>query len=102
MGIEDLHMARRVALYNSEAIYFVKNNLMLMSPSIQKKLETDYEKFNILLRSNYKNIDVDMILALPIKNDNHNITKLDVDLIHDFLVESLEPVTDQQPIEVKK
>jgi hypothetical protein len=96
MGIDELHMARRIGLYNSEAIYFVKNNLMLMTAGIQKKLETDYEKFNILLKSKYKNIDVGLILANPTNNDNHNLTKQDIDLIHDFLVEHLENLQNEE------
>jgi len=86
--VEALDLARKVAFYNSEAIYFVKNSLMQITPEIQKRLNNDYEKYTILIKDMFPKTDVNLVLADPIKNNNHDLTKLDVDLIFESFMEA--------------
>ena len=90
MGIEQeeaLTMARKIALYNSEAIHFVKNSLMKITPAIQKKLDETREKFFIILKTNYVNVEPLLILANSSNNNNHDLTKLDIELIAEMMLE---------------
>lgn len=85
--VEALNMARRIAMFNSEVIYYVKNSLMVNTPQIQKKLDIEYEKFVMLIRDNYKDVKINTILANTTNNHNHDLLKLDVDLILQTLLE---------------
>jgi len=92
MGIKEeeaLTLARKIAMFNSEVIYFVKNSLMKMTPTIQKSLDEKKEKFTIIIKSNYPNVNYDLILANTTNNNNHDLTKLDVGLICDMLLEDV-------------
>lgn len=85
--VEALNMARRIAMFNSEAIYYVKNSLMVNTPQIQKKLDIEHEKFVMLVRDSYKDVKINTILANTTNNHNHDLLKLDVDLILQTLLE---------------
>lgn len=85
--VEALNMARRIAMFNSEVIYYVKNSLMVNTPQIQKKLDIEYEKFVMLVRDNYKDVKINTIIANTTNNHNHDLLKLDVDLILQTLLE---------------
>lgn len=85
--VETLNIARRIAMFNSEAIYYVKNSLMVNTPQIQKKLDIDYEKFVMIIRDSYEDVKINTILANTDNNHNHDLLKLDVELIYDTLIE---------------
>jgi hypothetical protein len=90
MGIneaEALTLARKIAIFNGEVTYYVKNELMLGSPELTKKHAQDREKLFIIIRTNYPKVNVDLILSNSENNKNHNLTKLDVSLIYDMLLE---------------
>lgn len=90
MGIEEeeaLIIARKIAMFNSETIHFVKNSLIKLTSSIQKRLNENREKFFIIVRTNYPKTDPDLIIANTTNNENHDLTKLDVGLIQDMLLE---------------
>ena len=85
--VEALNMARRIAMFNSEVIYYVKNSLMVNTPQIQKKLDIEHEKFVMMVRDNYKDVKINTIIANTTNNHNHDLLKLDVDLILQTLLE---------------
>lgn len=82
-------LSRRIALFNSEVIYYIKNGLLKKTEKIQKKLDEDYEKFKILINNTSPNTKISNILANTTNNDNHNIIKLDPDLIKNYLEEGV-------------
>ncbi len=97
MGIKEeeaLTLARKIAMFNSEAIHFVKNSLMKITPIIQKRLDENREKFFIIIKSNYSNVDPLLILANTNNNLNHDLTKLDIELIKDMLLEEKDEFSD--------
>jgi hypothetical protein len=85
--VEALNLARKIAIFNSEVIYYVKHSLLLMSEEILKNLNNEREKFFIIIKSNYNNVDPDLLLATTKNNKNHDLLKIDVDLIYDILME---------------
>ena len=90
MGIkeaETLTDARKIVMFNSEAIHYIKNSLLKMTPSILKKLKDDHEKFTIIIRTKYPNVRIDLILANGVNNNNHDLMKLDTDLIYETMME---------------
>jgi len=92
MGInenEALVLARKIAMFNSESIYYVKNSLLLITATIQSSLDDNKEKFRIIIKSNYPSIDTSLIIANTNNNHNHDLTKLDIDLIQQMLIEHL-------------
>lgn len=84
---EALTLARKIAMFNSEAIYFVKNSLLKITSSIQKNLDETREKFVIIIKSNYPHVNPDIILANTTNNNNHDLTKIEVELIKEILLE---------------
>jgi len=86
---EALSLARRIALFNSEAIYYVKNSLLVRDEKVQKYLENEHEKFEILINSNSPKTITSNILAGVKNNQNHNIIKIDVDLIKEALLDGI-------------
>ena len=51
MGLKEaeaLTLARKIGLFNTEAIYYVKNSLMFITLPIQKHLDDEHEKFIII------------------------------------------------------
>lgn len=88
--VEALDLARKIAIYNAEAIFYIKNSLKLMDGPISKRLENMNEKYRILIQSSFPSVDYSLILANHDNNHNHNLTKLDVDLIKDVLLEDFE------------
>lgn len=87
---EALHLARRIALFNSKVIYYVKNSMFLITEELIKTQKSNHEKFKIIIKTNYPSADPEIILADPLKNLNHDLTKLDIELIQDILLEGLE------------
>lgn len=87
--VEALNMARRIAMFNSEAIYYVKNSLMLNTPSIQKRLDNAHEKFTILIKDSFPNAHINTLIANTTNNHNHDLLKLDVELIKESLLEGV-------------
>jgi len=90
MGIKEeeaLTLARKIAMFNTEAIHFVKNSLMKITPMIQKRLDEQREKFFIIIKTNYPNVEPTLILSNSTNNLNHDLTKLDVELIKEMLLE---------------
>lgn len=96
MGITELEkeelllLARRIVLFNSQTIYNIKNSLMIMTEEMLKEQKINHEKFSVLIKNNSPGTDTDLIVANPEKNINHDMLKLDVDLIFDTLVEGAE------------
>ena len=84
-----LLLARRIALFNSKIIYNIKNSMFIITEELIKTQNNNYEKFKIIIKTNYPSCDVDLVLANPNKNINHDITKLDIDLIKETLLEGL-------------
>jgi hypothetical protein len=84
---ETLTMARKIALYNIKAIHYIKNRLLEMTPLVQKQLKNEQEKMEILLKNSFPNISVSLLIANSQNSDNHDLTKLDVELINDMLLE---------------
>lgn len=80
-------MARRIALYNCEAIYYVKNSLIVMSPEIMKKMSEEHEKMITILSNNWPDVRPELLVANYKDNENHDILKLDIDAITDVLLE---------------
>jgi len=74
-------------MFNSEVIYYIKNSLLLMTPFLLKSLKDEFEKFTIIIKSKYHHVRVALVLANVENNDNHDLMKLDVDLIFDTLME---------------
>jgi len=91
---EALLLARRIVLFNSEVIYCIKNRLMLMSQSLLNKLKIEHEKFVIIIKNNYKNVNIDHVLANVENNENHTVMKLEVDMIKDALLETKDDISD--------
>lgn len=94
MGLEDtpveekaIYMARNVVIYNGDAVYYLKNSLNYLDENISRRLKEEYEKLTIRCKDMFPNIDVDTILAFPESRENHDITKLDVGIIKEFLLE---------------
>lgn len=87
--IETLNLARRIAMYNGEAIYYLKNRLLLMDVLREKELSDKHEKLNVMIKTEYPNTNIDLILANYTNNDNHNIMLYEIDLIQDSLLEGL-------------
>jgi len=93
-NVEALVLARRIAMFNGEAIHYVKNSLLKMTASILKKLRDRREKFIILIKTNFPKANPELILATVQNNKNHDLLKLDVDLIYDVLVEDTDEFSD--------
>ena len=90
MGIEHvraLDLARKIVLFNSEVIFYIKNSLLLMTPALEKSFSEEYDKFSIIIKSNYPNVNHELLLASTTNNSNHDLLKIDVDLIVDMLLE---------------
>lgn len=83
-----LTLARRVAVFNSEAIFFYKNSLMKVTPTIFSFLNEQMEKFGIIIKSSYPGVDVDHVLAHVRDNENHDLLKLDVELLTELFLEA--------------
>lgn len=97
MGIDEVHeetlnLARRIAMFNSEIIFNIKHGLIRLTEETIKKQKESHEKFSIIIKNSYPKCEVSLILANPHNNENHDITKLDVDLIQQMLKESLDHV----------
>lgn len=90
MNLEALILARKIALYNSEVIHYVKNSLKLITPIIQKTLDDNQEKLIIMTKDAFPKVEIGLIIANSNNNLNHDLTKLDIDLIYQMLVESVE------------
>lgn len=91
MGIieeETLYMARKIALFNSEAIFFVKNSLTYLTEKKLRDLLNEKEKIEVLIKNSY-NADTNLIVANVENNDNHDLTKIDVELIQEVLKEGV-------------
>lgn len=86
--VEALNVARKLAILNSEIIHFVKNDLKYMDKKLEKKLKNKVEQHKILTNTKFGNVDVDSLIANPTNNENHNLTKLDVEWIKDVLLEN--------------
>lgn len=89
MGVapEVIVLARKIGLFNSEAIYYVKNSLLMNTVVIQKRMDDMRDKLTIIIKNSHPKVDVDLILANTHNNSNHNLTKIDIDLITDVLVD---------------
>jgi hypothetical protein len=90
MGIEEveaLDLARKIAIFNSEVIYNIKNSLMLMTTALEKKMVDDKEKFRIMIKTKYPNADAEILLATTTNNQNHDLLKIDVELIKEMLLD---------------
>jgi len=83
-----LLLARKIAIHNSEIIYNVKNSLILMTESLQKSMVEDHEKLTIIINNDYPKIDPGLLLANTKNNHNHDLLKVDVELIKDMLMEA--------------
>ena len=89
-NVEALTLARKICMFNSEVIFFVKNSLMMMTQIIQNDLKANHEKFTILIKSNFPKARYDLLLANWNNNENHDLLKLDVELVYDMLLEDVE------------
>lgn len=85
--VEALNLARNIAMFNSEAIHYVKNSLYEMTPAIEKRLNEEAEKHRVTIQSKFPNTDHTLLIANTTNNKNHNLMKLDVELIKDTLLE---------------
>lgn len=86
---ECLLLARKIVLFNCLVIYYVKNSLKLMTEDLAKELAIKHEKFDMMIKSSYPNVDTEQLLATTKNNDNHDLTKIDEDLIAQMLLESI-------------
>jgi len=84
---EALNLARRIAIFNSEVIFNIKNSLKTMTTSLYKQMKDKKEKYKIIIQSRYPHVDPDLILATTNNNKNHDLTKIDVGLITDIFLE---------------
>lgn len=91
--IEVINLTRRIVMFNSHTIFNIKNSLMLMTEQSWKQQQSDYDKFCTILKNNYPKTDPELVLANPVKNINHNLTKLDMDLIKNIILESINSET---------
>lgn len=82
-----LDLARKIAIFNSEVVFYVKNSLFLMDAYSSKRLESLHEKYKLLVLNSFPKTDVGLIMANHSNNHNHDLTKLDVDLIKEMLLE---------------
>jgi len=87
---EMLCLARMIAMLNSEFIYFMKNKLLNLDNLKLKELKSKHEKMTLRIQSECPNAKVSLILANPDNNKNHDLTKIDVDLIKNELIESFD------------
>ena len=85
--VEALDLARKIAMFNSEVIYNIKNSLMIMTPALEKTMKDEREKYRIIIQTKYPNVDYDLLLATTTNNQNHDLMKIDVELIKDMLLE---------------
>lgn len=87
--VEAINIARKIALYNSEAVHYVKHSLMLASTSLQKHFADEYEKFTITIRDFAPGTEPSDVLANYTNNKNHDITKFDIENIKELLLEGV-------------
>jgi len=87
--VQAVNLARKIALHNSEVIYYVKNKLWLISQKSLKNFSDKQEKFIIMIRDFATNTDIERILANYKDNENHNITKIDIEAITEILLEGV-------------
>ena len=92
--VDSLNLARRIGLYNSESIEHNKNSFELDTLK-QKELADKHEKFEIIIKTNFQDTLIELILANPINRSNHNIMLLDVELIQQTLLEGLREEEDE-------
>jgi hypothetical protein len=85
--VEALTLARKIAIFNSEVIYNIKNSLMLMTSTLEKEMNGGREKFRIIIQARYPKADAERLLATTINNQNHDLLKIDVELIKEMLLE---------------
>ena len=85
-----LCLARKIAILNAELIYYEKNKLMLVDTLKLNELKTKREKMELIIKSDYPKTNINLILANVNDNKNHDLTKIDVDLLRNELLESLE------------
>ena len=85
--VEALDLARKIAIFNSEVIYNIKNSLMIMTPAIEKRMKDESEKFRIIIQTKYPKADYELLLATTTNNSNHDLMKIDIDLIKEMLLE---------------
>jgi len=88
--VEALDLARKIAIFNSEVIYNIKNSLMIMTTALEKKMNDEKEKFRIIIQTKYPNVNHELLLATTTNNENHDLLKIDVGLIKDMLMEEYE------------
>ena len=86
---EALVIARQVAIFNGEVVHYVKNSLFQMTPKKQKDLDDARERFYVTIKTKFPNTEPDLLLANTKNNHNHDITKIDVELIKDMLIEGI-------------
>lgn len=82
--------ARQIALFNAEIIFYNKNKLMLIDEKFISDFKIRSEKMFFIIKNSYPKADPDLLIANVDNKLNHDLTKLDVDLIEDALIESLE------------
>lgn len=82
--------ARQIALFNAEIIFYNKNKLMLIDEKFIKDFKIRGEKMFFIIKNSYPKANPDLLVANIDNKANHDLTKLDVDLIEDALLESLE------------
>lgn len=86
--VEALNLARKIAMFNGEIVYYVKNSLKLMTPTLQKWLEEESEKYRTMIKSKFPDANPDILIATVRNNRNHDVMKLEPDMIKDELMKS--------------
>lgn len=89
LEVESLNLARRIAMFNGEAIYFNQNKLMLMDALKENELKEKHEKLTTIIKNNYPYTNTELILANWNDNFNHAVTLYEINLIKETLIEGL-------------
>lgn len=87
---QTLMHARQIVLHNAEVINYLKNSIKLISEKTLKSMQIENEKMKVLMKNHYPKVNIKTIVANIDNRDNHDITKFDVELIQQTLIEALE------------
>ncbi len=87
---QTLMHARQIVLHNAEVINYLKNSIKLISEKTLKSMQIENEKMKVLMKNYYPKVNIKTIVANIDNRDNHDITKFDVELIQQTLIEALE------------
>lgn len=83
------HVARMIALYNAEVIYYRKRMLTHVTKKITDTLDNGFNRYCILVKNYFPKAQPDIIVANFTKPVNFDLVKVDVESIKNYLIETI-------------